>query len=147
MFDGTWVASQALQDGLGSVRALASLDGTVTDSLDYDAFGNVIARAGSIPSPHQFAGEYFEQELGMYYLRSRYYQPRTGRFWTRDSFEGFSMDPRSLHAYAYCQNNPLNRVDPSGNFSLPENSIAVAVGLTVVVPMVCSLLAKRRAGS
>jgi RHS repeat-associated protein len=137
---GSWVTSHVVQDGGGSVRALAGLDGLVTDTLDYDSFGNVIARSGSTPAPHQFAGEYYEPELGMYYLRARYYQPRNGRFWNRDAFEGITADPRTLHPYAYCQNNPANLVDPSGNFSLAENNIATTIGVTVVLPIFLSYL-------
>jgi len=42
------------------------------------------------------SGEEFDSDLGLYNLRARYHNPATGRFWTRDSFEGFSSDPRSL---------------------------------------------------
>jgi hypothetical protein len=45
---------------------------------------------------------------------------RKGQFLTQDSFLGFSMDPRSLHKYAYTHNDPINNVDPSGHSTLPE---------------------------
>jgi hypothetical protein len=44
-----------------------------------------------------------------------YLNPHTGRFWTMDTYAGNSEDPLSLHKYLYCQNNPVNFVDPSGH--------------------------------
>ena len=65
-------------------------------------------------SRHLYTGEQMDPDLGMYYLRARYYQPSNGRFWTLDSFEGPQNDPLSLHKYAYCRGDPVNRSDPSG---------------------------------
>jgi RHS repeat-associated protein len=59
-------------------------------------------------------GEQVDSKLGGYYLRARYYQPGTGRFWTMDPFEGNQQHPPSLHKYLYCQDNPITYVDPSG---------------------------------
>jgi len=44
----------------------------------------------------------------------RYLNPQTGRFWTRDLFEGAKYDPDSLHKYLYTENDPINSIDPSG---------------------------------
>ena len=49
-----------------------------------------------------------------YYLRSRYYDPSTGRFTQRDAFLGFYTDPLSLNRYTYAHNNPIKYIDPSG---------------------------------
>jgi hypothetical protein len=46
-----------------------------------------------------------------------YLNPNTGRFWTRDSYEGSQSDPLSLHKYLYCQVDPVNGIDPSGEFT------------------------------
>ena len=43
-----------------------------------------------------------------------YLNPNTGRFWTRDSYEGIFSDPESLHKYLYAQDNPVDHIDPSG---------------------------------
>ncbi|MFO7820301.1 MAG: RHS repeat-associated core domain-containing protein, partial [Halanaerobacter sp.] len=53
---------------------------------------------------------------GFYYLRARYMNPSIGRFVTMDTWEGNNYDPRSLHKYLYCGNDPINRTDPSGHF-------------------------------
>ena len=43
-------------------------------------------------------------------------EPRTGRFITRDSYRGERENADTWHLYAYCANNPINYVDPSGHF-------------------------------
>jgi RHS repeat-associated protein len=47
--------------------------------------------------------------------RAIYLNPHTGRFWTMDTFAGNNEDPLSLHKYLYCQADPVNNTDPSGN--------------------------------
>ena len=69
---------------------------------------------------------------GLYYLRARYMNAANGRFWNADSYEGVSNDPVSLHKYLYGQHDPVNRVDPSGRFSLTELSIVTYVQLTTL---------------
>ena len=61
--------------------------------------------------------------------RARYLNPNTGRFWSMDSFEGDSNDPRSLHKYLYCSANPGNLIDLSGHDGdLISLGIAGAIG-------------------
>ena len=83
-----------------------------------------------------FTGEQIDPDLGMYYLRARYYQPATGRFWTMDSFEGRGFSPQTLHKYLYCHGNPLNGSDPSGNeMSLGGLSASMAIGGSINAAM------------
>jgi RHS repeat-associated protein len=102
-------------DGHGSVRQLTNSTGAVTDTYDYDAFGNLINSTGSTPNNYLFAGEQYDPALGLYYNRARYLNTTTGRFWDLDSFEGQPNDPLSLHKYLYAGGDPVNRFDPSGN--------------------------------
>lgn len=118
-------------DGHGSVRLLTDAGGAVTDTYDYDAFGNLISRTGTTANDYLYSGEQFDSSLGFYYLRARYLNPASGRFWTADSFEGTSRDPVSLHKYLYSQANPANRLDPSGNASLAETVESVAISTIV----------------
>ena len=74
-------------------------------------------------------GEQFDPDLGFYYLRSRYSNSETGRFWTMDSYEGAPDDPVSLHKYLYAQDNPINRIDPSGNLDFSIGSLQVSIGI------------------
>ena len=81
------------------------------------------------PAPYLYTGEQMDPDLGMYYLRARYYQPGIGRFWNMDSFEGRQGEPLSLHKYLYCHGNPINGVDPSGHeFSLGGISASSSIG-------------------
>ena len=62
------------------------------------------------------AGEMYDDETGLYYLRARYYDPSVGRFISKDSVEGSITNPLSLNLYTYCVNNPIIYTDPSGCF-------------------------------
>jgi RHS repeat-associated protein len=109
------------RDGLGSVMAVTNGLGAVTDTYAYDAYGNLAASMGNTVNSYRYAGEQFDASVGGYYLRSRYYQPRSGRFLSRDTFEGEFTQPLSLNKFAYVHGNPVNKTDPSGNFvTLPE---------------------------
>lgn len=58
--------------------------------------------------------------------RARYYNPGNGRFIQRDTFEGNNSDPQSLHKYLDAQENPVNRIGPSGHESLVSIQFSVA---------------------
>jgi RHS repeat-associated protein len=60
------------------------------------------------------SGEQYDQDLGLYYLRARYYNPATGRFLSRDPFDGYLDDPATLHKYLYVGGDPVNWIDPTG---------------------------------
>lgn len=124
-----WTVSFYGYDGHGNVRYLTDEQGEVTDTYDYDAFGNLIARTGTTPNSYLFTGEQYDEELGLYYLRARYHNPDSGRFWSMDSFEGFGSDPASLHKYTYCRNNAVNRIDPSGHTDTTELSFASSIAV------------------
>ena len=116
-------------DGQGTVRYLTSTAPAVTDSYTYDAYGILLAKNGTTLNNYLYAGEQWDPELGMYYLRARYYHPDIGRFWSMDTFEGTQSDPLSLHKYIYVANNPVNIVDPSGhdgNILSTQTSISIA---------------------
>jgi RHS repeat-associated protein len=109
-------------DGHGSTRLLVGTAGEIKCHFTYDAFGNLLEQPpGSSPTTlYLYAGEQFDPDLGLYYNRARYLNPDTGRFWSMDSFEGSPSEPASLHKYLYCQANPANSRDPSGNETLVE---------------------------
>jgi RHS repeat-associated protein len=65
-------------------------------------------------------GEQFDSDLGLYYLRARYYNPQTGRFLSRDPEDGNPNDPASLHKYLYAGGDPVNAMDPTGRESFVE---------------------------
>ena len=135
-WDGTnWQGHHYGHDAHGSVRLLSDGAGQVTDALHYEAFGQVVGRVGSTPASRAYSGEEFDGDLGFYHLRARYHNADSGRFWTADSFEGFTGTAQSHHAYGYVENNPVNYTDPSGHYSMGE-SMAVAS----LAPMVRSMV-------
>ena len=65
-----------------------------------------------------YTGGIYDVSTGLYYLNARYYDPRNCRFITRDTYRGEINNPSTLHLYAYCANNPINYVDPSGHIAI-----------------------------
>jgi len=118
-------------DGHGSVRFLTDSTGAVTDTYDYDAFGNLIASTGSTPNNYLFAGEQFDPALGVYYNRARYLSTITGRFLTADQAQPDIRAPHTLHRYLYAANNPANRIDPTGYDDLAELSVSESISETL----------------
>jgi RHS repeat-associated protein len=96
--NNTPTASFYQYDGRGTVRMLTNSAGAVTDTYEYDAFGNEIAHTGSTPNAYLYRGERYDSDLGLYYLRARWYNPVTGRFMTRDPYEGSIYDPAACTA-------------------------------------------------
>ena len=70
-----WTPSFYQYDGGGNVRQLTNSTGTVTDTYEYDAFGNALVTTGSTPNNYLYRGEQYDSDLGLYYLRARYYNP------------------------------------------------------------------------
>jgi RHS repeat-associated protein len=60
------------------------------------------------------SAEQYDPDLGLYYLRARYYNPLTGRFLSRDPEDGKAMIPATLHKYLFAGGDPVNAIDPTG---------------------------------
>ncbi len=101
-------------DAQRSTRLLTDGTGAASDTYDYDAFGVALSESGNSANPYRYAGEPLDAATGLYYLRARYYQPGVGRFTARDPWRGDVFQPLTLHPYVYVQNDPMNRLDPSG---------------------------------
>ena len=98
------------------VRIVDSSRNTVA-SYTYDPWGKIISSSGTLAdiNPLRYRGYYYDSETGFYYLQSRYYDPEIGRFINADSYA--STDATGLlstNMFAYCENNPVMRVDPTG---------------------------------
>ena len=76
--NSTWTPSFYGYDGGGSVRQLTNSAGVVTDEYEYDAYGNSFTKSGTTPNNYLYRGEQYDPDLGLYYLRARYYNPNTG---------------------------------------------------------------------
>jgi RHS repeat-associated protein len=113
-----------LSDGHSGIRQLSDQLGNVTDTYNYDAYGNLLQATGSSPNNYLYRGEQFDPNIDAQYLRARYYDPDLGRFLSADPFEGVPAMPMTRHRYIYGNDNPVTYVDPSGEFSLPELNVA-----------------------
>jgi RHS repeat-associated protein len=109
------------------VRQLTNMAGTVTDTYEYDAFGNSFTVSGSTPNEFMYRGEQYDSDLGLYYLRARYYNPLTGRFMSRDPESGSELDPKSLHKYLYAEGDPIDDIDPTGRIDVIQTALSDAV--------------------
>ena len=112
--NSAWTPSFYGYDGSGSVRQLTSSTGSVTDTYEYDAFGNELNHTGTTPNNYLYRGEQWDPDLSLYYLRARYYNPLTGKFLSRDPLPGHITIPGTLHKYLYASADPVNRIDPFG---------------------------------
>jgi RHS repeat-associated protein len=117
--------SYYLYNGHGDVVQTVSETGEVQNQYDYDIFGNPILTVEVYENAIRYAGEFYDAETGLYYLRARYYDPYTGRFISEDSYWGEDSNPLSLNLYTYAYNNPIIYVDPSGHFPGLSNLIGL----------------------
>jgi RHS repeat-associated protein len=102
----------ALTDQLGTVKDLVDNSGSVANHVRYDSFGGVVSQSNAaVGSQYGFTGRKFDAETGLYYYRSRYYNPGIGRFIGEDSV-GF--DGGDANLYRYVGNRPTYLVDPLG---------------------------------
>lgn len=118
-----------LSDGLGSVTALTDAAGDVVASYSYDSFGNITEATGGVENPYTYTGREYDTESGLYYYRSRYYDPQAGRFIQEDPIHFLG----GYNVYRYAANSPLNLYDPFGLDSPHNNWLDwLQTGLDVV---------------
>ncbi len=132
----------------GDIIAIYNTSGTCVVTYAYDAWGKVLSTGGSLAStvgavnPFRYRSYYYDTETGLYYLQTRYYDPETGRFLNSDALEylGQGAELRNYNLFAYCDNNPVNRVDEEGTWSLP-NWAKVVIGAVATVAAVAITVA------
>ncbi|MBR7160770.1 MAG: RHS repeat-associated core domain-containing protein, partial [Clostridia bacterium] len=119
-----------VHDVHGNVSRLLKPDGTLCATYHYDSWGNCSVFDGegkplnystdsdniAFVNPFRYRGYYYDDETGLYYLQTRYYDPETRRFISPDTYD--YLNPTSTHGlnlYLYCNNDPVNYYDPSGH--------------------------------
>ena len=114
----------------GDIVAIYNQSGTRVAVYNYDAWGattvTVVNNASATDklvantyNPFRYRGYYYDNDLGMYYLGSRYYNQKWGRFLNADTSSVLSASPLSFtdkNLFAYCDNNPIARTDDGGEF-------------------------------
>ena len=113
-----------VKNAQGDVTGLVNASGTRVVTYTYDAWGNLLSTTGTMATtlgeqnPLRYRGYVYDTETGLYYLQSRYYNPTWGRFINADDTALLLSSPGKAHwdknVFAYCDNNPLNRVDEDG---------------------------------
>ena len=120
-----------LSDGLGTTRATVNGVQAITSTLTTEAFGNAVAQWGSSANPYRFAGAWGyrdDGDAGLLHVGARYYDPQVGRFISRDAV-------LSEHPYLYCEDEPVNRVDPNGRVYVDINVSFTTIVLVHTIPV------------
>jgi RHS repeat-associated protein len=137
-----------VRNAQNDITGLIDESGTLVVQYEYDSWGKPLAitgsKAGSIGerNPFRYRGYYYDDETGMYYLQSRYYDPEIRRFINADDVDVLKAqdDLYDKNLYAYCDNNPVIRKDKYGNLwtELAIGAIAGAAigGLVSIVSQV-----------
>ena len=95
----------------GDIVAICDHCGNLLGEYEYDAWGKILSQGGSellTINPFRYRGYYYDEETGLYYLNSRYYDPETGRFISPDSLK--YLEPafnNGLNMYIYSYNKPV----------------------------------------
>ena len=140
----------------GDVIALVDTGWNTVVSYAYDSWGKVTAIEGDQDlgkkNPLRYRGYYWDEETGLYYLASRYYDPEVGRFINADNINLVLIDltvTSDKNLYTYCDNNPITRIDKVGKwwgialagggiaaFQTGFSVSAVVTGVSVLAPVV-----------
>jgi RHS repeat-associated protein len=103
---------------LGSPTLVTNSDGSVNQKIEYNSYGELTSdSAESNELSHLFTGKEFDASTDLYYFQARYYDPQMCRFISPDSVEGLLLNPQSFNRYTYVYNNPLNYIDPTGQYA------------------------------
>ncbi len=127
----------------GDVIGIFDSTGTKVVTYTYDPWGKLLDISGSaadtvgVLNPIRYRGYYYDTETGFYFLQTRYYDPNIGRFLNADSTD-FLTDSLTLLAeknlFAYCDNNPIIRIDAGGNlWSLISAAVSAINPVTLVI--------------
>ena len=138
----------------GDVMALMDTAGELAVKYTYDPWGRVltvtngsstaITSATHIANvnPIRYRSYYYDTDTQLYYLQSRYYDPEVSRFLNADEVDQLGAEDGLVgyNLFAYCINDPINRVDVDGNLSLP-NWAKVAIGTVALAGAVALTVA------
>ena len=111
----------------GDIIGIVDSKGSQVVVYRYDAWGEVLVSSDasgfglSQINPLRYRGYYYDQETGLYYLQTRYYDPKVRRFLNADDASVLTKDPEQLtekNLYAYCDDNPVMYRDDTGMFDI-----------------------------
>ena len=121
-----------VRNGQKDIIGLIDGSGNFVVNYTYDSWGKLLKVDGNTElgcrNSLRYRGYIADDETGLYYVGSRYYDPEIGRWISADDAETLtekSLDNKNV--YAYCDNNPISRVDEEGDF---WGALALAGGET-----------------
>ena len=115
-----------LKNVQGDIIGITNSNNQLIVKYEYDAFGNIISIKDinnqsivdpnhiGLLNPFRYRGYYYDAETELYYLNSRYYNPKWGRYLNADCSISPNGDFQSYNLFTYCSNNPVSNKDTSG---------------------------------
>ena len=123
-----------MQDQQGSTYGIVREDGAVANTYRYTDFGETEAVTDTgFDNVLCYSGSVYDKVTGLYYLNARYYDPETANFLSQDTYRGETGDYDQWNLYAYCANDPVDHVDPSGHDAIVLRSSFPIVGHLAIV--------------
>ena len=105
-------------DHLGTPQMMTDEDQNVVWEAEYRPFGQVVIVTEEVENNLRFAGQYYDRESNLHYNYFRDYDPSIGRYTEGDPIGLFG----GLNTYLYVEGNPINLIDPTGEFAIPQPS-------------------------
>lgn len=114
----------------GDIVKILDEDGQEKADYVYNAWGDILSQSEdelSSINPLRYRGYVYDEDTTLYYLQTRYYDPTTGRFINADDTEyiGISGTVLSANIFTYCENDPINNVDPCGQCCFSDNTTLI----------------------
>jgi RHS repeat-associated protein len=101
-------------DPQGTPLAEADANGNITARFEYTPYGVSVPSMGAAPNGVGYTGHVNDSDTGLVYMQARYYDAEVGRFLSVDPVGPSPGDGFTFNRYAYVNNNPLLRIDPTG---------------------------------
>ena len=109
----------------GDVLAIVDGHGATLVEYEYDPYGRLRSMTGVMSTtlgeanPLRYRGYVYDTESRLYYLQSRYYDPKIGRFINADALVSTGQGVLGYNMFAYCNNNPVSYTDILGCSRVP----------------------------
>lgn len=129
------------RDITGNINKVIDENGVCVVKYSYNAWGKVtknvlITTDSGQHNPFLYKGYYYDDEIEMYYCKSRYYDPELGRWISADSSAFINeSNANGMNLYTYCNNSPIQLYDPNGNapwWSWAISGLQLVVGIVLV---------------
>ena len=131
-----------LKNRSNDIIGLVDEQGIIVASYTYDSWGNILSIKDSnnnnitdasnvaIINPFRYRSYYYDRESNLYYLNTRYYNAKWGKFISPDSVIGANQDILANNLYLYVSNNPVNGLDSNGNILLTLIVVGIILSAT-----------------